>query len=279
MSGLVFAAIAPHGSIAIDEACEPHEHDLARATQAAFAELGRRFDRARPESTIVLTPHSVHVGGAFAAIVAATLHGSLSEWTTRAVELTCPVDRELAVESIVALVEEGIPAVGISFGGNDPGAAVAPLDWGALIPLWYMGGRREPPVPAVVVSPARDRPNEEHVRAGAALARTAASSGKRVALIASADHGHSHDPDGPYGYDPASKEYDDRIVELVRDDRLDGLLGLEGPFVEQAQADSFWQLLMLHGALGADGPWRGELLSYEAPTYFGMLCAAYEPRR
>jgi aromatic ring-opening dioxygenase LigB subunit len=35
-------------------------------------------------------------------------------------------------------------------------------------------------------------------------------------------------------------------------------------------------MLMLHGALGSAG-WRGELLSYEAPTYFGMLCASYEP--
>jgi hypothetical protein len=36
-------------------------------------------------------------------------------------------------------------------------------------------------------------------------------------------------------------------------------------------------MLMLEGALGHDG-WRGELLSYEAPTYFGMLCAAYAQR-
>jgi aromatic ring-opening dioxygenase LigB subunit len=31
---------------------------------------------------------------------------------------------------------------------------------------------------------------------------------------------------------------------------------------------------MLEGALDGGG-WTGELLSYEAPTYFGMLCAAY----
>jgi aromatic ring-opening dioxygenase LigB subunit len=277
MSGLVFAAIAPHGSMAIDEACEPDEKGLAAATQDAFAELGRRFDAARPDSTIVLTPHNVHVEGAFAAVVAASLSGSLSEWTTQPLELSCPVDRELAVASIVALVDADVPAVGISFGGNDPESAVAPLDWGALIPLWYMGGRSEPPVPAVVVSPARDRPVEEHVRAGAALARAASESGKRVALIASADHGHAHDPDGPYGYDPAAKEYDDRIVELVRADRLGELLSVDAPFVERAKADSFWQLLMLHGALDREPAWRSELLSYEAPTYFGMLCAAYEP--
>jgi aromatic ring-opening dioxygenase LigB subunit len=33
-------------------------------------------------------------------------------------------------------------------------------------------------------------------------------------------------------------------------------------------------MLMLEGALESDR-WRGELLSYEAPTYFGMVCAAY----
>jgi hypothetical protein len=32
---------------------------------------------------------------------------------------------------------------------------------------------------------------------------------------------------------------------------------------------------MLHGVLG--DAWHGEFLSYEASTYFGMLCAAYAP--
>jgi aromatic ring-opening dioxygenase LigB subunit len=276
MSGLVFAAIAPHGSIAIEEACEADERGLARETQEAFAELGRRFDRARPDATIVLTPHNVHVEGSFAVLVAGNLHGSLSEWTSQPVELSGTVDRELAVASIVALVDAGLPTVGVSFGGNDPESAVAPMDWATLIPLWYMGGRSEPPVPAVVVSPARELPFAEHRRAGVALAEAAAVSGKRVALIASADHGHAHDPDGPYGYDPAAKEYDEAIVDVVEKQRLATLQSWDAELIERAKADSFWQLLMLDGALRHDGGWRGELLSYEAPTYFGMLCAAYE---
>ncbi len=40
--------------------------------------------------------------------------------------------------------------------------------------------------------------------------------------------------------------------------------------------DSYWQTLMLLGALKAS-PLKPELLSYEAPTYFGMACAAFEP--
>jgi aromatic ring-opening dioxygenase LigB subunit len=266
---LVFAAIAPHGTLR--EA--PVEN--ADATHAALEELGRRFDAASPEATIVLTPHNVHVEAHFAVILAGTLAGRLAEFDAPQVELSCPVDLELAAEIVVALHDDGIPVVGASFGANDPGAATAPMDWGVLIPLWHMGGRSDPPVPAVVVSPARDRPIDEHVAAGAAIARVAEGSAKRVALIASADHGHAHDPDGPYGFDPASPEFDDQVVRLVEENRLAGLLDLDPAFVDAAKADSWWQMLMLHGALG-DG-WQGELLSYERSTYFGMLCAAYVP--
>jgi aromatic ring-opening dioxygenase LigB subunit len=266
---IVFAAIAPHGSL--PEA--PVEG--ADATHEALAELGRRFDAARPDATIVLTPHNVHVEGHFAVVLAGTLAGRLAEFDAPEVELTCPVDLELATEVVVALHDDAIPVVGASFGANDPGAAIAPMDWGVLIPLWYLGGRTEPQVPAVVVSPARDRPLEEHLRAGQAIARVALGSGKRVALVASADHGHAHDPDGPYGFDPAAAEFDAKVVELVREDRLEGLLELDPAVVEAAKADSWWQMVMLHGALG-DG-WRGEFLAYEKPSYFGMLCAAYAP--
>jgi aromatic ring-opening dioxygenase LigB subunit len=269
VSGLVFAAIAPHGTL--PEA--PVEN--ADKTHEALEELSRRFAAAEPETTIVLTPHNVHVEGHFAVVLAGTLAGRLAEFDAPEVELSCPVDVELAADVIVALHGAGVPVVGASFGANDPGAATAPMDWGVLIPLWYMGGRSDPQVPAVVVSPARDRTLDEHVRAGRAVAQAAAASGKRVALVASADHGHAHDPDGPYGFDPAAAEYDRRVVELVRENRLEGLLELDPAFVDAAKADSWWQMVMLHGALG--DRWSGDFLSYEASTYFGMLCAAYAP--
>jgi len=266
---LVFAAIAPHGTL--PEA----PVDNADATHAALATLGRRFDEARPEATIVLTPHNVHVEGHFAVVRAGTLAGSLADFDAPEVSLSSPVDLDLANAAVAALRADGLPVVGASFGANDPAAAQAPMDWGVLIPLWVMGGRAEPPPPVVVVSPARDRPLQEHVRAGSALAGAAEQSGKRVALIASADHGHAHDASGPYGFDPAAAEYDRQVVELVQENRLARLLELDPAFVDAAKADSWWQLLMLHGALG--DRWRAEFLSYEASTYFGMLCAVFAP--
>jgi aromatic ring-opening dioxygenase LigB subunit len=144
-----------------------------------------------------------------------------------------------------------------------------PMDWGTLIPLWFLGRDARP---VVVVSPARERSLDEHVVAGQAILE--ACEATRVAVVASADHGHAHDPEGPFGYDPASAEYDAGVVDLVSQNRLGELTSL-AELVTPASADSLWQMLVLHGALASG--FHVELLSYERPTYFGMLCAAFEP--
>jgi len=255
---VVFGAIAPHGDPAFVE---------GSPTRLALEELGRRLERASPDVTVVVTPHNVHVEGAFAVVTAASVAGSLSE---SGVELECTVDRELASEILASLRRVGISAVGVSYGSNDEALAVMPMDWGTLIPLWFLGGSSRP---VVVVAPARDLGLERHVLAGAAL--VAACAERRAAIIASSDHGHAHDPDGPFGFDPAAAEFDARVVELVRENRLGALAELES-IVEDAKADSLWQMAVLDGALG--DAFAVELLSYERPTYFGMLCAAFEPR-
>jgi len=273
--GLVFACIAPHGGIAIAEACGPDERDLAVVTRRGMEELGRRFHRAKPEVAIVLTPHNVHVDGAMAVITAGNVSGALEAHPE--VTLRLAVDRPFALAIRDAIAADGIPVAGVSYGANDAAAASFPMDWAVLVPLWFMGGRADPPVQTVVVAPARDLPYERHVAAGKAIAKAAAASTKRVALIASCDHGHGHDANGPYGYTPKSKEFDEEVVAIVKRDDLGALMRMDPKLPIEAKADSYWQMLMLQGAL-ADAQWKGEFLSYEAPTYFGMLCASYEPR-
>jgi aromatic ring-opening dioxygenase LigB subunit len=263
---LVFAAIAPHGGLAIAEACSPAERSLAAATQAGMVELGRLFADARPEAVIIATPHNVHIANALGVVVAGA---------PPSVALDVPSANDLAWLVLESLAAAEVPSVGVSFGSNEPEMAVAPMDWGVLIPLWFMGGRHDPPVPVVVVTPARDLPAEAHMAAGAAIAQAAASYGRRVAFIASADHGHAHSEGGPYGYHPSAPKYDALICELVRTGGLDRLSEIPPELVEEAKADSWWQMLILHGATGAG--WRGRLISYEAPTYFGMLTAEYRP--
>ena len=268
---LVFAAIAPHGGIAVAEAVEPEK--LAVRTAEAMSELGRRAEAAHPETVVVLTPHGAHVEGHLAVVTASRTAGAL-ENAREPVRLDCACDQELARGTLEELRAAGLPSLGISFGGHGEPADVMPMDWAVLIPLWFMGGRWQPPVRLVTVSPARDLPAEAHVEAGRALRRACEGVDRRTAVIASADHGHAHRADGPYGFDPASATYDAAVQEIVGSGRLERLLELDPELVKAARADSWWQMLMLHGVLG--GPCRAEVISYEAPTYFGMLCATLE---
>jgi len=272
--GLVIAAIAPHGGMVIDELCPPDLTDRVKAVRVAMEEMGHRFAAAAPRTIVVVTPHHVHVPGAIAVATASAAAGEIEE-NHRRVRLRCPIDRRLADTMLTTLRLAGVSAVGV---GVDPEAEAAgadlPMDWGTLVPLWFLA-RDEPAPEVVIVSPSPELPPSEHVRAGAAIARAAAVHGHPVALVASADQGHAHDPGGPYGFHPASREYDQLVVRLVEQDRLGALLLLDPAMVERAKADSWLQLLMLHGALGPG--WRGRLLAYDVPTYFGMLCALYEP--
>jgi len=253
---IAFAAIAPHGDPAFV---------AGSPTRLALEEAGRRLEAAAPEAVVVLTPHNVHVERSFGVVLAARLVGEIAE-DGLALSLTVETDRALAGSVLSALRAAELPAVALSYGSNDLALAEHPLDWGAHIPLEFLGRDARP---VVVVSPPRELPLGDHVRAGAAIAT--ACDGRRVALVASADHGHAHDPDGPFGFHPAAAEYDEAVVELVGAARLGELWRLDA-LVEDAKADSLWQLAMLHGALGDEDP--VELLSYEAPTYFGMLVAA-----
>jgi len=229
---IVFAAIAPHGDL-----------DDIPDLRGAMEELGRRFDAAAPDVAIVVTPHNVHVEGHFAVVTAARV----GEWET---------DRETAA----ALLESELPILGVSYGGNVQAQSEMPLDWGTGVPLDFMRAKR-----VVVVSPARDRPLEEHIRLGEAIARLPG----RVALIASADHGHTHAADGPYGFHPAGASYDDLLLEILASERLDFLPLAE--FVDDGKADSLWQLLVLQGAIGQGAV--VDLLAYARRSYFGMLVA------
>src|SRR5712691_11102859 len=106
---LVFACIAPHGSIAIPEAKPKDQPALASATTAGMQELGHRFAAAAPDVSIVLTPHNIHVEGAMAVIDAAAVAGDLVQ-SGSPISLRIPVDRDLSLSVRDEIRGAGIPS-------------------------------------------------------------------------------------------------------------------------------------------------------------------------
>src|SRR5438445_6733889 len=76
--GLVFGAIAPHGGLAIEEACSPDERGLAAETRAGMMELSALFTAARPQAVVVATPHNIHLPASMGVIVSGRVAGQLA---------------------------------------------------------------------------------------------------------------------------------------------------------------------------------------------------------
>lgn len=78
-------------------------------------------------------------------------------------------------------------------GGSD---CCIPLDWGAVVPLSFLGHRSERKPKIVHMSPTRALPLETHCEFGRLVGGMLKETDKRIALIASADQGHTHNVDG-----------------------------------------------------------------------------------
>ena len=288
---LVFAAILPHGPGVIAELAE--DPGLMAATRIAMEEAGRRFAAARVDTVILLDPQTVHTlqgvaieetrlgrptlfphmeEGAFAVGTAADAAGTLGGAHGRSVTDRYACDLALA-ETILNAGRRDFPVVPAA--GKEGELA---LYGGALIPLWFTLRPLPAPRPGlVVIYPSPALPGDLLLRFGGLLADVAASSGRRVALIASADQGHTHDRNHPrFGFSPAAAEHDALYCQAVAESRLDRLLEISDDLLRESWADSLWQTLILAGALRAV-PMAVELLSYAVPTYFGMAVAVYEP--
>jgi aromatic ring-opening dioxygenase LigB subunit len=213
-STVSIGVIAPHGDLVIAEACDDATRSLATDTQRAMALMAGRVTAANPDALVIATPHNVHISGHMAVLTSSELAGQLEE-AAIPITLACRVDRELALLSLQAMNDAGVPTVAVSYGGNDPAESVSPMDWGVLIPLWHIA-RALPDLPVVVVAPAREFDAATHVLAGAAITRAAREGKTRIAFIASADQGHGHQADGPYGFHPESAAFDAQVCDIVK---------------------------------------------------------------
>jgi aromatic ring-opening dioxygenase LigB subunit len=267
MNPFVFACITPHGSEIVEALSQPNVH-LMETTRLSMQKLGSFMETARPDVLIVLTPHGVRIDGQFCVVDSERMRGELEDHGAT-VTMERVVDRDLAKSIVQAASVEQIPAGAVNYATSAGPLSCLPLDWGVIVPLSFM-----PDVPIVVVTPSRVVRYEDHVRFGQVMAKVVQESGKRVGLIASCDWSHAHAEDGPYGFHHAAAELDKQVVALMQNNQLEDMMKFPAQFVEDAKPDGIWQTLILAGAIPMDVR-QSEFLSYEVPTYFGLICAAY----
>ena len=275
--GIVYACIAPHGAEIIPKLAG-EKLEAFSETRKGMERLVRQMENHKPATIVLATPHGLRLDHTIGVVITEFSEGSLRT-NKKSVKARFRCDRQLAQEILQRAKKAKLPVIGANYGTSDGPSSCMPMDWGTIIPLWFFGKseKGEKRKRIVIVTPSREIPLKQLVDFGKVIAEAAEVSGKNVAFIASADQGHAHDKKGPYGFHPASAKYDKLVIEAVRQDALKQLLKLDQGFVEDAKPDSLWQIAVLIGIL-EKVPMKGNFVSYQAPTYYGMLCADFEPR-
>jgi len=266
---LIYACIAPHAGDLIPETVE--DMDNVVRTRQSMQEMGAKLEGLAPEVIVIINPHGFRVENAMSISMT---ERAIADWSPD-VKLEFEMDVELAHSIADKATEMNVPLVRYIYGSSGGPDCFIPLDWGAVVPLYFMGHRYKSKPKIVHISPMRLLPYQMHYDFGRAIGQVLKQSKKRMALIASADQGHAHNINGPYGYDVASAEYDQWMQEIVRSNRLDELLTVPPKLVEDGKPDSLWPTLVLAGAL-KENPMQVRFLSYEVNVYFGILCAEFQ---
>jgi len=269
---LVYACVAPHGGETVP-ALAGKQLSLFSPTRRGMKALALMMKEARPDTMVVATPHNLRLPKHIGVVISEYSSGRVSEGK-KEIKLRAKCDVVFSNKVVEAAERRALPVVAANYGALEGPLSDLAMDWGTLIPLWFFLRGTGLRSRIVIVTPSRGIPLKQNFEFGKVVAEVAEHEKKRVAFVASADQAHAHKKDGPYGFDERAAQYDRRVVEAIRGNRLGSIMDMPPRLVEGAKPDSLWQMAMLAGALSVV-PMVGELMSYQVPTYYGMLCASF----
>lgn len=261
IGSIVFAGIAPHPPLLVPEVGGSRINRVADS-QLALREFSRRLVEARPDTVIVISPHSPLDPRIFTARAADELRGDFREFSAPDVKLSFKNDL-----GMLNLLKRAATNEGVELGelGRD-----YPLDHGALVPLYYLeeAGWNGP----VLVIGFTMLENEKHLAFGRAIRRAARDSERRVALVASGDLSHRLIVGGPYEYEPTAHLFDEQIVNAIASGDVRGVVDVDPDLRNRAGECGYRSIVIALGCVGDDLR-DNQVLSYEGPFGVGYMVA------
>lgn len=262
---LKFVSICPHPPIIIPTIGAPADLKVVSKTIEGMEKLAEKFAEAKPETVIVISPHGPVDINQFTITQSPVLAGHFYNFGDSDTELIFKNDLDLIKE-----IEKECKATKISLRL----ANIGELDHGILVPFYYLT-QKHPNFKVVPIAYSY-LDLETHFKFGQMLYKTCSMKPEaKIGIIASGDLSHRLTSDAPAGYSPRGKEFDEKLVELLRKKDIKGILKMDSGLVEEAGECGYRSIIILLGALNGLN-WTPEILSYEGPFGVGYLVANFK---
>jgi AmmeMemoRadiSam system protein A/AmmeMemoRadiSam system protein B len=260
------AFIMPHPPIILPEIGRGEEKKIQK-TADSFREAAKRIARLKPDTIVLVSPHSVAYSDYIHISPGGAAAGDLAQFSAPGVSVTAAYDADF----VSALEQEAQKA---ELSAGTLGERNRALDHGTIIPLYFVNEEyRDYKLVRIGLS---GLPAAEHYRLGVCIAEVAEKSGKNVVFIASGDLSHKVSHNGPYGYAEEGVRFDKEITDAMAAGDFLRFLTFTPEFAEKAAECGLRSCVIMAGAL--DGrEVQPELLSYEGTFGVGYGIAAFVP--
>ena len=256
--------MVPHPPLIVPAIGKGEEQTITD-TQEAYRRAAEEIAALRPETIVVLSPHTVMYADYFHVASGHWASGDFGQFRAGQVKLEAEYDTEF-VRQLCSLADRE------SFPLGTLGERDRQLDHGVMVPLYfvnqYYDGYRLVHVGLSGLSLA------EHYRAGLLIQKTAEQLGRRTVIIASGDLSHRLKEDGPYGYKEEGPAYDKRIMVTMGRASFGELLEYPESFCEKAGECGHRSFTIMAGCLDRRAV-EAHRLSYEGPFGVGYGICTY----
>jgi len=264
---ILAAFLLPHPPLIIKEVGRGQEKGIEK-TRMAYEQVSQKINELKPDTIIIISPHSIMYSDYFHISPGSVAHGDFSNFGAgKSGSINVEYDQDFVRDLSDRALEQGIMA-------GTQGEKGKALDHGALVPLAMIQEHyRDFKVVRIGIS---GQSVVQHYRFGKIITETAKALNRKVVLIASGDMSHKLLEEGPYGYAPEGPIFDKKIQQIVASGDFGELMKIKGSFCEGAAECGYRPLVVLAGSLDGKEV-DSKMLSYEGPFGVGYLVASFLP--
>ena len=257
--------MVPHPPLIVPSVGRGGEKQVEK-TIRSYEKVAEEIAALAPETIVITSPHSVLYADYFHVSPGKTAKGSFANFRAPEVKFSEEYDEDLVDTLCEIAYAEGFPCGTLGEEDKD-------LDHGTMVPLWFIRNKyKEGRIVRIGLS---GLPLTDHYQLGMYIARAAEELGRKIVIVASGDLSHKLQDYGPYGYAPEGPEYDERIMNVMKEASFGELFGFDEAFCDKAAECGHRSFVIMAGA------WDGKkvkpaMYSHEDVTGVGYgICSFY----
>lgn len=261
------AFLLPHPPLIIKEVGGGQENEIKK-TRQAYEEVSLKIQELKPETIIIVSPHSIMYSDYFHISPGSVAHGDFSHFGAgKRSSIKVEYDQDFVELLTEKAMDQNIMA-------GTQGEKDKALDHGTSVPLAIIQEHyRDFKVVRIGIS---GQSVVQHYRLGKTISETAEALGRSIVFIASGDMSHKLLAEGPYGYAPEGPVFDEKIQRIIETGDFGELMKIDSNFSDEAAECGYRSLVVLAGVL--DGlEIESKTLSYEGPFGVGYLVGSFIP--